>query len=170
MPALSLKGLVLVTRADVTSIDGLVGRASHDDRDKVGKVQKFFDDWGGLPPYRGDFRSIFVYYEGEHVDPHGSAIKAYGNSFLMNNSTIIPSLEIVCSQDIQNAAVNAIDAPELAHRNYSRFEDLSEMSPNDTAARTDALIRALMRRERPHYVEGRMPRTPVREDILEKLF
>lgn len=161
--------LILITRAEVSSIEGLVGRPSHDDRENVEKVMRFFAD-RNLPPYPREFRSVFVYYEGENYDPHGSAIKSYGNPFLLDPSTVIPSLEIVCSQDIQNAAVNAIDFPEIAERNFHRFQNLSEIPPEDIRARIEALTAALNRRQRPQYVEARMPRTAVREDILRKLF
>ena len=165
----NMNKLMLITRAEVSSIEGLLGRPSHDDRENVEKVMRFFADWD-LPPYPKEFRSVFIYYEGENYDPHGSAIKAYGNPFLLNQSTVIPSLEIVCSKDIQNAALNEIDSPEIAQRNFRRFQNLSEIPPEDIRARTIALTAALNRRERPQYVEARMPRTAVREDILRKLF
>lgn len=162
------KKLILITRAEVSSIEGLVGRPSHDDRENVEKVMRFYADWS--LPYPKEFRSVFIYYEGEDYDPHGSAIKAYGNPFLLNPLTVIPSLELVCSQDIQNAAVNAIDFPEIAERNFGRFQNLSEIPPDDIRARTEALTAALNRRQRPQYVEARMPRTAVCEDVLRKLF
>lgn len=161
--------IVLITRSAVSSVEALIGKPSHDDSENVPKVRQFFEDWG-LPPYRDEFRSVFVYYPGEDYDPHGSSIKAYGNPFLLNPSTVIPCLEIVCSQDIQNAAVNALRSTEIAERNFHRFEDLSRIPPDDINVRTEALLRALHRRERHQYVEARMPRAARGEDILRKLF
>jgi hypothetical protein len=57
--------LILITGAEVSSMEGL-GRPSHDDRENVEKVRRFFADWG-LPPYPKEFRSVFIYYEGERL-------------------------------------------------------------------------------------------------------
>jgi hypothetical protein len=157
--------LILVTRSVLPSTEALEGKTSRDD--EAGKVCQFCANWS--LPYCLRFRSIFVYRESEPV--HGSAsIGAYGYPFLLNNDTVLPDLQIACSQDIQNAAVNGIDTPELSERNFKRFEDLSSIPEEDLDARIQALTRVLARREPKQYVEARIFRALTREDVVGKLF
>jgi len=158
--------LLFVTRSDVASIEALEGKPSHDDEPE--KVARFCADWS--LPYSREFRSIFIYYKGEAFDPAGASIKAYGNPFLLNEETVLAELEIACSQDIHNAAVNGIDTPQLAERNSKRFEDLSAIPADDLEARREALLRALARRERGQYVEARIFRALTKADIARKFF
>jgi hypothetical protein len=104
------------------------------------------------------------------VDPPGASIKSYGNPFLLNEDTVMPELEIACSQDIQNAAVRGIDMPQFAERNFKRFEVLSSIPADDLDERRDALLRALARRERGQYVEARIFRSLTRADVTRKRF
>jgi|GEM_PF-4901434 len=158
---------VFVTRSPVFSIEDLYGRPSHDDEPE--KVRLFCETWHF--PYSSDFRSIFIYHEGEDPDPPGGAsIKAYGNPFLLNTDAVLGDIQIVCTQDIQNAAVNGIDFPEVAERNANRFVDMSKLDPGDRDERVAAIGSVIARRERRQYVEARIFRTLVSGDVIRKLF
>lgn len=159
---------LLVTRARASSIEGLVGQFSHDD--EADDVRQFCLQW--RLPYSERFRSIFVYRQGEDPDPPSglaTALNGYGTPFLLKSEAVLPDLRVVCSQDIQNAAANAVEHPSRAETIYREFEDLTTIDVNDREKREAALHRGLDRRQRSKYVEARVFRALSRADVVRRL-
>jgi len=97
---------------------------------------------------------VFVYRDHDDVDQAGAAIKAFGHPFLLRNETVLPDLELVCCEDIQNAVLN--------NRPLSYFTDLRNLSPGQILR---ALSAARDRAER--YAEARLHR-PLRIRDVER--
>jgi hypothetical protein len=130
-------------------------------------VRQFCCRWN--LPYSRIFRSIAVYGEGE--DPHceNAELKRRGAPFLLRAEEILPDLHIVCSEDIQRAVLRGMDDPDGERFRAALFEDLTVFLPADVAARCQALLRALSRREPSQYVEARMFRALRARDVIRKL-
>ncbi|HLJ76159.1 MAG TPA: hypothetical protein VKT75_02045 [Acidobacteriaceae bacterium] len=157
--------LVFVTRCPVEDETALEGACSHDD--EPDKVRQFCCRWN--LPYSRIFRSIAVYHAGE--DPHCEtpALKRHGDPFLLRAEEVPPDLQLVCSEDIQQAVLRGMDDPDGERRRVEIFEDMSALLPTDLAGREEALVRALRRRQPDEYVEARMFRALRARDVVRKL-
>lgn len=157
--------LVFVTRCPVEEETALEGACSFDD--EPDKVRQFCCRWN--LPYSRIFRSIAVYYAGE--DPHceGPALKKHGDPFLLQSEEVLPDLQLVCSEDIQQAVLRDMDEPDGERLRVELFEDMSALLPTDIAGRQEALVRALHRRRPGQYVEARMFRALRARDVVRKL-
>lgn len=82
---------------------------------------------------------------------------------------MLPDLQLVCSEDIQQAVLRGMDDPNGERLRVELFEDLSVLLPTDLAAREQALVRALERRWPNQYVEARMFRSLRARDVIRKL-
>jgi len=72
-------------------------------------------------PWEPGFVPVFVYGELDEPEPPGSALGAFGWPFLLRNNTVLPDLQLVCCNDIQNAVKNG---PSV-----SDFWDLRNLNP-----------------------------------------
>jgi len=106
-------------------------------------------------PWRSRYVPIFVYLDSDDLDPPGAAIGAYGWPFLLRNESVLPDLELVCCDDIQNAV--------LHHRPPSDFTNLRTLSSIEEIEA--ALRSARARAER--YAEARLHR-PLRLVDVER--
>ena len=157
--------LLFVTRCPVAEENALEGACSHDD--EPDKVRQFCCRWN--LPYSRIFRSIAVYRDGENPHCEIPELKKHGQPFLLRGEEVLPDLQLVCSEDIQRAVLRGMDDPDGERLRVELFEDLSTLLPTDLAAREEALVRALERRQPNQYVEARMFRALRARDVIRKL-
>lgn len=154
-----------MTRCPVEEETALDGACSHDD--EPDKIRQFCCRWN--LPYSRIFRSIVVYRAGE--DPHceDPTLKKHGEPFLLRPEEVLPDLQLVCSEDIQQAVLRGMDEPDGERLRVELFEDMSVLLPTDIGGRQEALLRALRRRQANQYVEARMFRALRARDVIRKL-
>jgi hypothetical protein len=157
--------LVFVTRCPVDEANALEGTCSFDD--EPDKVRQFCCRWN--LPYSRIFRSIAVYREGENPHCETPELKRHGEPYLLRIEEILPDLQLVCSEDIQQAVLRDMDQPDGERLRANLFEDMSAILPTDLDGRCHALLRALERREPEKYVEARMFRALRARDVMRKL-
>lgn len=157
--------LVFVTRCPVQDEKALDGACSFDD--EPDKVRQFCCRWN--LPYSRIFRSIAVYRDGDNPHCEAPELKKHGQPFLLRVEHILPDLQLVCSEDMQQAVLRGMDDPDGERLRVELFEDMSVLLPTDLAAREQALVRALERRQPNQYVEARMFRALRARDVIRKL-
>ena len=157
--------LVFVTRCPVQDENALEGTCSFDD--EPDKVRQFCCRWN--LPYSRIFRSIAVYRDGDNPHCEAPELKRHGQPFLLRADEVLPDLQLVCSEDMQQAVLRGMDDPDGERLRVALFEDLSVLLPTDLAAREQALVRALERRRPNQYVEARMFRALRARDVIRKL-
>lgn len=157
--------LVFVTRCPVEDENALEGACSFDD--EPDKLRQFCCRWN--LPYSRIFRSIAVYREGENPHCETPEMKKHGQPFLLRAEQVLPDLQLVCSEDMQQAVLRGMDDPDEERHRVELFEDLSVLLPTNLAAREQALLRALERRRPNQYVEARMFRALRARDVIRKL-
>ena len=157
--------LVFVTRCPVDEANALEGACSFDD--EPDKVRQFC--CRSNLPYSRIFRSIAVYREGENPHYETPELKRHGEPYLLRTEEILPDLQLVCSEDIQQAVLRDMDQPDGERLRANLFEDMSAILPTDLDGRRNALLRALERREPEKYVEARMFRALRARDVMRKL-
>lgn len=157
--------LVFVTRCPVEEETALDGACSRDD--EPDKIRQFCCRWN--LPYSRIFRSIAVYRAGENPHCETPELKKHGQPFLLRAEEVLPDLQLVCSEDIQQAVLRGMDDPDGERLRVELFEDLSVLLPTELAAREQALVRALERRRPNQYVEARMFRALRARDVIRKL-
>ena len=104
-------------------------------------------------PYRQLYIPMFVYVGTRPASLGDEKTGAFGREFDIDPESVLPNLEIVCREDIQNAAGNK--------KPREWFADLRKLSPPEKIA---ALVEAS--RKSPSYAETRMHRPFRREDFL----
>ena len=157
--------LVFVTRCPVEDENALDGACSFDD--EPDKLRQFCCRWN--LPYSRIFRSIAVYRAAENPHCETPELKKHGQPFLLRAEEVLPDLQLVCSEDMQQAVLRGMDNPDGERLRVELFEDLSLVLPTDVAAREQALLRALERRRPNQYVEARMFRALRARDVIRKL-
>lgn len=133
--------LVFVTRCPVEEENALEGACSHDD--EPDKVRQFCCRWD--LPYSRIFRSIVVYRAEEDPRCENPALTRHGQPFLLRPEEVLPDLQLVCSEDIQQAVLRGMDDPDGERLRVELFEDMSAPAadghhrpPGGVAARAPA--------------------------------